>query len=293
MTRCGSGCGPEPRGPPGRTRSAGPPLRRRQPVHLDPVLRTPGPRAIHPSIGSVGDAYDNALMECVNGLYKTECIAPASSRRALQDPRRRRVRHRRWVDWYNNRRLHGSLGMITPANTSRPITLPSAPRCSPHETGTKAVTLHTSRITGAAAREHVRVAALLEAHPEAADLLATGTVTWAHARIVATTLAAIDTLGTIDPATRARRRVPVRICPLVRSAGVRDRGPGLVETLTSTPDTDDAAEAAAVAREAAEKPADRFIQIFRDRTALLGRWKGLTRTPPPRSRRSCTTRARR
>ena len=29
---------------------------------------------IRPSIGSVGDAYDNALMECVNGLYKTECI---------------------------------------------------------------------------------------------------------------------------------------------------------------------------------------------------------------------------
>jgi transposase InsO family protein len=29
---------------------------------------------IAPSIGSVGDAYDNALMECVNGLYKAECI---------------------------------------------------------------------------------------------------------------------------------------------------------------------------------------------------------------------------
>jgi len=29
---------------------------------------------IRPSIGSVGDAYDNALMECINGLYKTECI---------------------------------------------------------------------------------------------------------------------------------------------------------------------------------------------------------------------------
>jgi len=31
-------------------------------------------QGIRPSIGSVGDAYDNALMECINGLYKTECI---------------------------------------------------------------------------------------------------------------------------------------------------------------------------------------------------------------------------
>ena len=34
---------------------------------------------IRPSIGSVGDAFDNALMECVNGLYKTECIRTPSS----------------------------------------------------------------------------------------------------------------------------------------------------------------------------------------------------------------------
>ncbi|AXN50149.1 hypothetical protein MMRN_29310 [Mycobacterium marinum] len=41
-------------------------LVRRGPVH--------GVRPVRPPIGSVGDAYDNALMECVIGLYKTECI---------------------------------------------------------------------------------------------------------------------------------------------------------------------------------------------------------------------------
>ena len=39
-----------------------------------PLRRAPATRRREPSIGSVGDAYDNALMECVIGLYKTECI---------------------------------------------------------------------------------------------------------------------------------------------------------------------------------------------------------------------------
>jgi transposase InsO family protein len=41
------------------------------------------------SVGSVGDAYDNALMESIIGLYKTECLRPA---RAARDRRGRRVR---------------------------------------------------------------------------------------------------------------------------------------------------------------------------------------------------------
>lgn len=49
---------------------------------------------ITPSIGSVGDAYDNALMETINGLFKTECIR--TTRRALQNHQRRRVRDR-WL----------------------------------------------------------------------------------------------------------------------------------------------------------------------------------------------------
>lgn len=70
---------------------------------------------IAPSIGTVGDAYDNALMESIIGLFKTECIATTifhdSPYKTLAD-----IEHATasWVDWYNHRRLHGSLGMLTP-----------------------------------------------------------------------------------------------------------------------------------------------------------------------------------
>ncbi len=70
---------------------------------------------IRPSIGSVGDAYDNALMECVIGLFKTECIRTsvfhAGPYRTINDVE---FATAGWVDWYNNRRLHGSLGYLTP-----------------------------------------------------------------------------------------------------------------------------------------------------------------------------------
>lgn len=70
---------------------------------------------IAPSIGTVGDAYDNALMETVNGLFKTECIRTtvfhAGPYRTLAEVE---FATAGWVDWYNNRRLHGTLGMLTP-----------------------------------------------------------------------------------------------------------------------------------------------------------------------------------
>ncbi|MFA7266264.1 MAG: IS3 family transposase [Candidatus Nanopelagicales bacterium] len=71
---------------------------------------------IRPSIGSVGDAYDNALMECINGLYKTECIRTtifhAGPYKTISDVEYATAG---WVDWYNNRRLHSSLGYTTPS----------------------------------------------------------------------------------------------------------------------------------------------------------------------------------
>jgi transposase InsO family protein len=71
---------------------------------------------IAPSIGSVGDAYDNALAECVIGLYKTECIRTtvfhAGPYRTISDAEYATAG---WIDWYNNRRLHSSLGYLTPA----------------------------------------------------------------------------------------------------------------------------------------------------------------------------------
>ena len=70
---------------------------------------------ITPSIGSVGDAYDNSLMETIIGLYKTECIRTTvfhqGPYRTLGDVE---FATAAWVDWFNHRRLHGSLGMRSP-----------------------------------------------------------------------------------------------------------------------------------------------------------------------------------
>ena len=71
---------------------------------------------ITPSVGSVGDAYDNALMESIIGLYKTECVRPGplhtGAFKTLADVEYATMS---WVDWYNHRRLHTTLGMRTPA----------------------------------------------------------------------------------------------------------------------------------------------------------------------------------
>ena len=72
--------------------------------------------AIAPSIGTVGDAYDNGLMESIIGLFKTECIRTTifhpGPYKTLADIEYATAG---WVDWYNHRRLHGSLGMVPPA----------------------------------------------------------------------------------------------------------------------------------------------------------------------------------
>ena len=67
---------------------------------------------IDASIGSVGDAYDNALMESTIGLYKTELIKPRGPWRSLADVE---LATAEYIDWYNNRRLHTSIGGIPPA----------------------------------------------------------------------------------------------------------------------------------------------------------------------------------
>ncbi|MFD7284242.1 IS3 family transposase [Streptomyces sp. NPDC059862] len=77
------------------------------------------------SIGSVGDAYDNALMESTIGLYKTEVIKPMRPWKTLSHVE---LATAEWVDWYNHRRLHGEIGHIPPAeyeaNYYRAITKP-------------------------------------------------------------------------------------------------------------------------------------------------------------------------
>jgi putative transposase len=63
------------------------------------------------SIGSVGDAYDNALMESTIGLYKTELIKPQRPWRTWSQVE---LATAEWVDWYNHRRLHGEIGHVPP-----------------------------------------------------------------------------------------------------------------------------------------------------------------------------------
>jgi putative transposase len=65
-----------------------------------------------PSIGSIGDSYDNSLAESVNGLYKTELIRRQGPWRNVDHVELATLA---WVDWFNNRRLHSELGDIPPA----------------------------------------------------------------------------------------------------------------------------------------------------------------------------------
>jgi len=65
-----------------------------------------------PSTGSVGDSYDNALAEAVNGLYKTELIRRQGPWRTVEQVELATLE---WVWWWNNQRLHGELDYRTPA----------------------------------------------------------------------------------------------------------------------------------------------------------------------------------
>ena len=66
-----------------------------------------------PSIGSVGDSYDNALAETVNGLYKSELIRGPGQRpwKTVEDVELATLG---WVHWYNTQRLHGYLDDVPP-----------------------------------------------------------------------------------------------------------------------------------------------------------------------------------
>jgi putative transposase len=69
-----------------------------------------------PSIGSVGDSYDNALAEAVNGLYKTELIrGPAQAGRPWRTVDDVELATLGWVHWHNTARLHGYLADVPPA----------------------------------------------------------------------------------------------------------------------------------------------------------------------------------
>ncbi len=66
---------------------------------------------IEPSVGSVGDSYDNALAETINGLYKTELIRQNGPWRNIEEVEFATLE---WVDWFNHRRLLEPIGNIPP-----------------------------------------------------------------------------------------------------------------------------------------------------------------------------------
>ena len=67
-----------------------------------------------PSIGSIGDSYDNALAESINSLYKAELIYGPDQGpwKTIEDVELTRLS---WVHWFNTQRLHGYLGDVPPA----------------------------------------------------------------------------------------------------------------------------------------------------------------------------------
>jgi len=79
------------------------------------------------SVGSKGDSYDNAMAEAFNSLYKAELVRNRGPWRGIDDLEMATVEY---IDWYNNRRLHGELGHIPPAEhealhaMTHPVTAP-------------------------------------------------------------------------------------------------------------------------------------------------------------------------
>ena len=97
--------------------------------HSDPRLREEGSQylaikyterlagaGIEPSVGSVGDSYDNALAETINGLYKAEVIHRRGPWRSFEAVEFATLE---WVDWFNNWRLLEPIGNIPPAEAEQ------------------------------------------------------------------------------------------------------------------------------------------------------------------------------
>jgi putative transposase len=71
---------------------------------------------IEPSVGSVGDSYDNALAETINGLYKAEVIHRRGPWRSFEAVEFATLE---WVNWFNHRRLLEPIGNIPPAEAEQ------------------------------------------------------------------------------------------------------------------------------------------------------------------------------
>jgi putative transposase len=80
-----------------------------------------------PSIGSIGDSFDNALAETVNGYYKAELIRGPARRGPWKTIEEVELATLGWVHWHNTQRLHGYLGDLPPAEFEARHAAPDAP----------------------------------------------------------------------------------------------------------------------------------------------------------------------
>jgi len=71
---------------------------------------------IDPSVGGVGDSYDNAMAETINGLYKAEVIEHEGPWQGKKDVEFATLD---WVHWFNHERRFGPIGYIAPATAER------------------------------------------------------------------------------------------------------------------------------------------------------------------------------
>ena len=76
-----------------------------------------------PSIGTVGDSYDNSLAESTIGLFKTELIRRPGPWRTLEEVELATLGY---IDWFNHHRLHDEIGDIPPAELQAELARPSA-----------------------------------------------------------------------------------------------------------------------------------------------------------------------
>ena len=103
-------------GPPPPRPSSGPALPQRRRVAVTSIRYRERLAEIGavPSIGTVGDSYDNALAETVNGYYKTELIRGPARTGPWKTVEEVELATLGWVYWHNTQRLHGYLGDVPP-----------------------------------------------------------------------------------------------------------------------------------------------------------------------------------
>lgn len=106
------------------------------------------------SVGSKGDSYDNALAEAFNSLFKAELIRNKGPWTGINDIE---IAVAEYVDWFNQRRLHGELGHITLAEHEAAHYAAEPPRVTPEKQPTYSprnpgLTSPTSRISTTSAK---------------------------------------------------------------------------------------------------------------------------------------------